>query len=126
MNKLFDIQKANLFKEAFALAIKEQQNLIVEKENAIKYNFHLITGGGFAKMEIKKLREVINKNKQYIKFYTEMYLNAEELRTIIADKRSFLRVQKEELDQCRKENKYLLTSWRKARKANKSNGKVEL
>ena len=87
MKKLLDIQKANLFKEAFALAIKEQQNLIVKKENAIKYNFHLITGGGFAKMEIKKLREGINDNRQYIEFYTEMYLNAEELRITITDKR---------------------------------------
>ena len=87
MKKLLDVQKANLFKEAFALAIKEQQNLIVKKENAIKYNFHLITGGGFAKMKIEKLREGINDNRQYIEFYTEMYLNAEELRITITDKR---------------------------------------
>ena len=87
MKKLLDIQKANLFKEAFALAIVEQENLIVKKENAIKYNFHLITGGGFAKMEIEKLREGINDNRQYIEFYTEMYLNAEELRITITDKR---------------------------------------
>jgi len=87
MKKLLDLKKANLFKEAFALAIKEQENLIVKKENAIKYNFHLITGGGFAKMEIKKLREGINDNRQYIEFYSEMYLNAEEFRITISDKR---------------------------------------
>ena len=87
MKKLLDIQKANLFKEAFALAIVEQQNLIVKKENAIKYNFHLITASGFAKMKIEKLREGIDDNRQYIEFYTEMYLNAEELRITITDKR---------------------------------------
>tara|TARA_R110000803_G_scaffold110368_1_gene178775 strand:- start:194 stop:574 length:381 start_codon:yes stop_codon:yes gene_type:complete len=126
MKKLLDIRKADLFKEAFALAIKRQQNLIVEKENAIQFGFSPISGGALTTHNKQKLITGIIDSKQYIEFYTDMYINAEELRTIIADKRSFLRVQKEELDQCRKENKYLLTSWRKARKANKSNGKEEL
>ena len=126
MKKFLDIQKANLFKEAFALAIKKQQDLIVEKENAIQFGFSPISGGALTPHDKKKLTTGINDSRQNIQFYTDMYINAEELRTIIADKRSFLRVQKEELDQCRKENKYLLTSWRKARKANKSNGKEEL
>ena len=126
MKKFLDIQKANLFKEAFALAIKKQQDLIVEKENAIQFGFSPISGGALTPHDKKKLTTGINDSRQNIQFYTDMYINAEELRTIIADKRSFLRVQKEELDQCRKENKYLLTSCRKARKANKSNGKEEL
>lgn len=87
MEKLLDIQKANLFKEAFALAIKKQQDLIVEKENAIQFGFSPISGGTLTAHDKKKLTTGINNSRQYINFYTDMYLYAEESRITISDKR---------------------------------------
>ena len=89
MKKFLDIQKANLFKEAFALAIKEQQNLIVEKENAIQFGFSPISGGVVVPHNKQKLITGIIDSRQYIEFYTDMYLYAEELRIKIADKRKY-------------------------------------
>ncbi len=86
MKKFLDIQKANLFKEAFALAIKKQQDLIVEKENAIQFGFSPISGGVVVPHNKKKLVHGIIDSRQYIAFYTDMYIYAEELRIKIADK----------------------------------------
>jgi hypothetical protein len=107
MKKLLDIQKANLFKEAFALAIKEQQRIILEQENAIQFGFSKILGGAVVPNNVEKLRDTINDSKQYIEFYSEMYLNAEEFRMAITDKRyeEFARNQKEHVAKFRKANK---------------------
>ena len=81
------IYQANLIKNAFALAIKEQQDIIVEKNNALKYNLDHVLMHEIKPYKKSELLSGIKQAKDYIKFYSMMYMNAEEIRVTEKDKR---------------------------------------
>jgi len=79
--------QANLLKEAFGLAIKEQQRLIVEKQNAIDNGFTKILGAAVVPYKEGQLKKEIAEHRGYIEFYSAMYLHAEDARIAISDER---------------------------------------
>ena len=79
--------QANLLKEAFGLAIKEQERLIVEKQNAIDNGFNRILVCAVVPYKEGQLEKEIAEHKGYIEFYSAMYLHAEDARIAISEER---------------------------------------
>ncbi len=79
--------QASLLKDAFKLAIEEQQRLIVKKQNAIDNGFDRILIGAVVPYKDGQLKKEIAEHKGYIDFYSAMYLHAEDTRIAISDAR---------------------------------------
>lgn len=81
--------QASLLKEAFKLAIEEQQRLIVKKQNAIDNGFDRITIAAVVPYKDGQLKEEIAEHKGYISFYSAMYLHAEDTKTAISEEKIY-------------------------------------
>ena len=70
----------NLIKEAFALGIKQQQDIIIKLTNEMRFDLDRISMLKVEPVCQEKLAEEIDNAEKYIEFYKMMYLGAEDIR----------------------------------------------
>ena len=70
----------NLIKEAFALGIKQQQDIIIKLTNEMRVDLDRISMHKVEPVCQEKLAEEIDNAEKYIEFYKMMYLGAEDIR----------------------------------------------
>ena len=70
----------NLIKEAFALGIKQQQDIIIKLTNEMRFDLDRISMHKVEPVCQEKLAEEIDNAEKYIEFYKMMYLGAEDIR----------------------------------------------
>ena len=70
----------NLIKEAFALGIKQQQDIIIKLTNEMRFDLDRISMHKVEPVCQEKLAEEIDNAEKYIEFYKLMYLGAEDIR----------------------------------------------